>query len=51
MAITSLFVAVFGVGAFAGGSVGWFARSVLADLKRDDEAVDRRIQAAKGTAG
>ena len=40
-----LSIAVFVVGAFAGGAAAWFARGVIADVRRDDEEVDRRVRA------
>jgi hypothetical protein len=39
-----LSIAVFVVGAFAGGAAAWFVRGVLADVQRDDEAVDRAVR-------
>jgi hypothetical protein len=37
--------AIFVVGAFVGGCVAWFIRSVIADVRREDEAMDRRARA------
>ena len=42
-----LSISVFVVGAFAGGSMAWFARGVLDDVRHEDEAIDRRVRAQK----
>jgi hypothetical protein len=39
-----LSIAVLVVGTFAGGAAAWFARGVLADVQRDDEAVHRAVR-------
>ena len=39
-----LSIAVFVVGAFLGGCIGWFIRSVIADVQREDEEIDRRVR-------
>jgi hypothetical protein len=33
------------VGAFIGGSIAWFARGMIADVQREDELADHRVQA------
>jgi hypothetical protein len=38
-----LCIAVFVVGAFLGGCIAWFIRSVIADVQREDEEIDRRV--------
>ena len=37
--------AIFVAGTFIGGCVAWFIRSVIADVRREDEAIDRRVLA------
>jgi hypothetical protein len=40
-----LSIAVFVVGAFAGGAAAWFARGVIADIQAEDESICRRVRA------
>jgi len=39
-----LSIAIFLAGAFLGGCVAWFIRGVIADVKREDEAIDGRVR-------
>jgi hypothetical protein len=40
----ALFSIAVVVGAFVGGSVGWFARGVKAEVQVEDEVADHRAQ-------
>jgi hypothetical protein len=37
--------AIFVAGTLIGGCVAWFIRSVIADVRREDAAIDRRVLA------
>jgi hypothetical protein len=39
-----LSIGVFVVGAFLGGCISWFIRSVIADVQREDEEVDWMVR-------